>query len=116
MELTFDACHLGRRLDGGFNRARVCLLALLVTMIRLLKSSSAGRARPFSISRHPMYLGMASILLGITFILGTVVSFVFPVLFVVAMELLFIPHEEEDLERIFGERYREYWGRVRRWV
>lgn len=42
MELTFDACPISRRLDGGFNRARVCLPALLVTMIRLLKSSSAG--------------------------------------------------------------------------
>ncbi len=71
---------------------------------------------PFSISRHPMYLGMASILLGVAFILGTVVSFVFPVLFVVAMELLFIPHEEEDLERLFGDRYREYRTRVQRWV
>lgn len=71
---------------------------------------------PFSISRHPMYLGMASILLGGAFIMGTVISFVFPMLFVVAMELLFISHEEEDLERIFGEKYREYRRRVRRWV
>lgn len=71
---------------------------------------------PFSISRHPMYLGMASILLGVAFILGTVASFVFPVLFVAAMEILFIPHEEEDLERIFRERYREYRRGVRRWV
>lgn len=71
---------------------------------------------PFSISRHPMYLGMASILLGVAFIMGTVISFVFPMLFVVAMELLFISHEEEDLERIFGEKYREYRRRVRRWV
>lgn len=71
---------------------------------------------PFSISRHPMYLGMASILMGVAFILGTFVSFVFPMLFIVAMELLFIPHEEEDMERIFGEKYREYRRRVRRWV
>lgn len=71
---------------------------------------------PFRVSRHPMYLGMASILMGVAFILGTVASFVFPFLFVAAMEVLYIPYEERDLERIFGEDYLDYRRRVRRWV
>lgn len=71
---------------------------------------------PFRISRHPMYLGMASILMGVAFILGTIASFVLPFLFVVAMEILFILYEESDLERIFGDDYLDYRRRVRRWV
>ena len=71
---------------------------------------------PFRFSRHPMYLGMASILLGIAFILGTVVAFVYPFLFVVTMEIMFILYEESDLERVFGDEYLDYRRRVRRWV
>ena len=36
---------------------------------------------PFHISRNPMYLGMAAILLGIAIFLGTLVTFTFPALF-----------------------------------
>jgi protein-S-isoprenylcysteine O-methyltransferase Ste14 len=32
---------------------------------------------PFRISRHPMYLGMAAILLGVAIVLGSLLSFIF---------------------------------------
>ena len=71
---------------------------------------------PFWISRHPMYLGMVLLLLGVAIVHGTLISFVFPVVFGILMGLLFIPFEEKTLERIFGRRYLEYKQRVRRWV
>jgi len=71
---------------------------------------------PFCISRNPIYLGMAAILLGIAMLLGTLVAFAFPVLFVVIIETLFIPGEEQNLEKIFGERYRKYKRTVRQWI
>jgi len=71
---------------------------------------------PFALSRHPMYLGMASVLLGTAVIHGTVVSFVFPVAYLALMELLFIPHEEESCVKAFGDDYLEYRRRVRRWL
>ena len=71
---------------------------------------------PFRISRHPMYLGMVMLLLGVAIVHGTLVSFVFPVVFGILMELLFIPFEEANLERILGRQYLEYKQRVRRWV
>jgi protein-S-isoprenylcysteine O-methyltransferase Ste14 len=71
---------------------------------------------PFRISRHPMYLGMASILLGVAMIHGTIITFLFPILFVSIMEFLFIPFEEKNLDRIFGVKYVDYKKKVRRWI
>ena len=71
---------------------------------------------PFRITRHPMYLGMAAILLGVAIVLGSILPFVFPILFVALMERLFITLEEANLERAFGEDYRAYKQRVRRWI
>jgi len=71
---------------------------------------------PFRISRHPMYLGMVSILLGIAVALGSLVPMIVPILFVIVTEVMFIPFEEENLERTFKEAYLDYKKKVRRWV
>ena len=70
---------------------------------------------PFRISRNPQYLGFTAILLGIAINHGTLITFLSPIAFFVLMELLFIPFEEKNLERIFREDYIEYKNRVRRW-
>ena len=71
---------------------------------------------PFRLSRNPIYLGMASILLGVAVLLGTLVSLVFPIIFVAVITFFIIPGEERKMEKIFGERYREYKKSVRRWI
>ena len=71
---------------------------------------------PSRISRTPMYLGMAAILLGVAVWLGALASFASPALFAMVIEALFIPNEERKLEKIFGEKYREYKKKVRRWI
>ncbi len=71
---------------------------------------------PFRLSRNPIYLGMASILLGVAVLMGTLVALAFPVLFVMLIEFFIIPGEERLLEKIFGEPYREYKKNVRRWI
>jgi protein-S-isoprenylcysteine O-methyltransferase Ste14 len=70
----------------------------------------------FKISRNPMYLGMALLLLGAGFILGSLTSFIGVILFVAAMEIMFIPNEEKILQEQFGEEYLAYKNKVRRWV
>jgi protein-S-isoprenylcysteine O-methyltransferase Ste14 len=70
----------------------------------------------FKISRNPMYLGMAVILFGAGFILGSITSFIGVVLFVAAMEIAFIPLEEINLQKKFGEKYLAYKKKVRRWI
>ncbi len=71
---------------------------------------------PFKISRHPMYLGMALILLGTAIFLGTFITFLFPIIFIILMELLFIPFEEKNLEGKFGKKYFDYKVKVGRWI
>jgi len=71
---------------------------------------------PFRISRNPVYLGMAAILLGAAVFLGTLVTLAFPVIFIALIEFFIIPGEERNLEKIFGERYRAYKKSVRRWL
>ena len=71
---------------------------------------------PFRLSRNPIYLGMASILLGVAEVLGTLVALAFPVIFIALIEFCIIPGEERKLEKIFGEPYREYKKSVRRWI
>jgi protein-S-isoprenylcysteine O-methyltransferase Ste14 len=71
---------------------------------------------PFRISRNPIYLGMASILLGVAILSGTLVTLAFPVIFVWLIGFFIIPGEERKMEKIFGESYREYKKSVRRWI
>jgi protein-S-isoprenylcysteine O-methyltransferase Ste14 len=61
---------------------------------------------PFRFSRNPIYLGMASILMGVAVLMGTLVALAFPVLFVMVIEFYIIPGEERMLEKLFGEPYR----------
>ncbi len=71
---------------------------------------------PFKLSRHPMYLGMMSILLGVAIFLGSLIAFAFPIIFLIIMERRFIPLEEKNLEKKFGNQYIDYKKRVRRWI
>lgn len=71
---------------------------------------------PFRFSRHPMYVGFVTILLGVAVLLGTVTPFVAPVAMGVTLGALFIPHEERALEEAFGGAYTRYAKRVRRWL
>jgi protein-S-isoprenylcysteine O-methyltransferase Ste14 len=71
---------------------------------------------PFRLSRHPMYLGMAAVLVGVAVVSGSLAPFAGPALFIGLMELVFIQQEEKVMQETFGEQYRQYKRRVRRWV
>jgi protein-S-isoprenylcysteine O-methyltransferase Ste14 len=71
---------------------------------------------PFRFSRNPVYLAMAAVLFGSAVLMGSLASFVFTVLFIVIIEVLFIPDEERRLVELFGEESREYQRKVRRWI
>jgi protein-S-isoprenylcysteine O-methyltransferase Ste14 len=71
---------------------------------------------PFRLSRHPMYLGFVSILLGVAVMLGSLVAFLGPIALFITLEALFIPHEERSLEGTFRGEYVEYKRHVRQWL
>lgn len=71
---------------------------------------------PFRISRHPMYLSITLMLIGAVLILGSVINLIPVILFVILMEIVFIPHEEKQLEKEFGKKWKEYKKKVRKWI
>lgn len=71
---------------------------------------------PFHISRHPMYLGFVSILLGTSTVLGSISSFIAPILMFVTLRNIFILDEEKQMKKVFGKKYLEYQNQVRRWL
>jgi protein-S-isoprenylcysteine O-methyltransferase Ste14 len=80
------------------------------------RSSALVTAFPFSISRNPMYLGMALLLLGVALLLGTVTALVPVVIFPFVVDRVFIRVEERMLAETFGQVWEEYRARVRRWI
>ena len=80
------------------------------------ESSKLVTKGPFRYSRNPMYLGMALGLVGIGIFLGTLMPLLLIPAFVWKITRGFIQHEEVMLESVFGDEYRDYMGRVRRWI
>lgn len=70
----------------------------------------------FSFSRNPMYLGMASVLIGIALLLGSITPCIVVLLFIVLIDRIFIQKEETMLLQTFGEEFEKYRQSVRRWI
>jgi len=70
----------------------------------------------FRISRHPMYLGMVLILVGIAMLLGSASAWAIVVAFGVVFDWFFIRAEERMLAETFGAAFEQYRKRVRRWL
>jgi len=71
---------------------------------------------PFSLTRNPLYLSVLLLYAGITVLANEVwMLCLLPVMFV-ALDRGAVIHEEEYLERKFGDSYLEYKRRVRRWI
>ncbi len=52
----------------------------------------------------------------VDFVVTKLIAFAFPIIFVMIMERKFIPLEEKNLEKKFGNQYIDYKKRVRRWI
>ena len=70
---------------------------------------------PFRFSRNPIYLGDWFILVGASLLLATFWPLAFAPLIWVMLRFGVIRHEEVHLEAKFGDAYRAYQSRVRRW-
>ena len=70
----------------------------------------------YRFSRNPIYLAFTLIYLAITFDKNTLWPLIFLPLVLWFFTRTIIRREEEYLEEVFGEAYREYHGRVRRWL
>lgn len=66
-------------------------------------------------SRNPIYLGDAIILLGMVVWFGNWLGLAVVALFVLFIDRVQIRAEEHALARLFGDGYRNYLDRTRRW-
>jgi protein-S-isoprenylcysteine O-methyltransferase Ste14 len=80
------------------------------------ESSSLVISGPFRLSRNPIYLGMLIWLIGLAVLLGSLIAFVFPVVFFMLANFYVIPLEEKSMEQMFGKQFVEYKEHVRRWL
>jgi len=71
---------------------------------------------PYRMTRNPMYLGMVAGLTGVAVLFGTLSPFLVIPAFVYVIQRLFIAREEEALLTTFGEDYRTFRSKVRRWI
>ncbi|HEY7672575.1 MAG TPA: isoprenylcysteine carboxylmethyltransferase family protein [Gammaproteobacteria bacterium] len=78
--------------------------------------SSIVTRGPFGFSRNPMYLGILVIAVGAALIAGTWLMWVVPVVLFVLDNFVIIPFEERSMESTFGDAFRAYRARVRRWI
>jgi len=86
------------------------------TVKPFMESTTLITTGVYRLCRHPMYLGMALILLGLASFLGSLSPFVAIAVFVILMEQNFLRVEEQMLEMKFGQQWLEYKQRVRRWI
>ncbi|MGO4908980.1 isoprenylcysteine carboxylmethyltransferase family protein [Pseudorhodobacter sp. W20_MBD10_FR17] len=70
----------------------------------------------FRISRNPIYLGDALVLMGACLILDSLLGILLLPLFVWAINTRFIEGEEAHLQQAFGADFTEWSGQVRRWL
>ena len=70
----------------------------------------------YQLTRNPMYLGLALLLLGWGIFLANPVSLAMLFLFVGYMNRFQIVPEEKVLESLFGEAFAAYRSKVRRWL
>ena len=70
----------------------------------------------YRFSRNPMYLSMLGVLLGWSVVVGNLAALAMPAGFVWYMTVFQIKPEEAALTKIFGDEYRDYCKRVRRWI
>ena len=70
----------------------------------------------FKISRNPMYLGMAMVLIGISIFLGSITPYIIVVFFIILIHIIFIRVEEEMLAKTFGDVWIEYKNKTRPWL
>lgn len=109
--LVFAGIALGLAGATAFRRAHTT-----IDPHRLEAASTLVADGIYRVTRNPMYLGLAAILLGWAVCLAAPVAFGGPLLFALYITRFQIVPEERTLAAKFGPAYAAYRQRVRRWL
>lgn len=111
---------------AAFVAAGIAMVLGAALQFRMLQTTldprNPGKASRFvargfyRISRNPMYLGMALVLIGCACWLANVLAYTLVFIFCVYLTEFQIKPEERSLQEKFGEEYLSYKARVRRWI
>jgi protein-S-isoprenylcysteine O-methyltransferase Ste14 len=71
---------------------------------------------PFRYTRNPLYLSLAALYAGLALLIGAVWPLVWLVPLMILVHWGVVRREERYLEAKFGDAYRAYKARVRRWI
>jgi protein-S-isoprenylcysteine O-methyltransferase Ste14 len=85
-------------------------------IVPLTTSTTLVTDGPFRFTRNPMYLGFTLLLMGVAMLLNRALPWLVVPIFFAIVWLRFVRHEEVLMEATFGDAYRAYKARVRRWV
>ena len=80
------------------------------------KTSSLVQTGIYKFTRNPMYVGLVFVLSAWCIYLDFPAALVGVAVFIVYVHLFQIMPEERVLLKLFGEEYRDYQSRVRRWI
>jgi protein-S-isoprenylcysteine O-methyltransferase Ste14 len=86
------------------------------TVVTIKPASSLQTTGIYSLTRNPMYIGLAAVYTALSFLLGNWWNFILLPLLIVIVQAYIIRREEKYLERTFGDAYIHYKKRVRRWL
>jgi protein-S-isoprenylcysteine O-methyltransferase Ste14 len=86
------------------------------TIVPHHRSSTLVTRGAYRWTRNPMYVGLTLAYLGVAAILGSAWALPLLAIPLYVMNNHVIPMEERQLEAVFGDGYREYKTRVRRWL
>lgn len=87
-----------------------------VNPLRPARATALVVSGVYRVTRNPMYVGMACLLLAWAMLLSALFAFAGPVVFVLYITRFQIVPEERVLGGLFGAQYRQYAARVRRWL
>jgi protein-S-isoprenylcysteine O-methyltransferase Ste14 len=93
----------------SFRRARTSPLPIKPT-------TAIVETGPYRFTRNPMYLGLAALYLGVTLWVDSLWPILFLPVALFTIQRFVIAREERYLEAKFGDPYRYYKERVRRWI
>lgn len=132
--IVIDTLFPQVRLEGSWSLPLSAMLFLLGVMLVVMGGKEFRRFKTtvnpvnpenatrlvttgiYRYSRNPMYLGFALILIGFGVFLKNILSLLVVVVFIWFNTMYQILPEEKALERKFGESFRKYRARVRRWI
>lgn len=87
-----------------------------VNPLKPQRASALVTGGVYRVTRNPMYVGMALLLLAWAAYLSSLLPLLGPVLLVLYLTRFQIRPEERALQAIFGAQYADYAARVRRWL